>query len=489
MVFNTWGEQDMKRRIEIILTTVAALLWFQIGQTQPQFEEEPEDVCKFTDVTSQNKKLETGVATIAGAYKTTPNQLSLTGGPCNWTCGSGRVTPPFIKTFGFLQYNCNSTAGGPGSRLPTGRKTRSEMGLSITDEEYRNETDKIFRSGSSGVGDLMRVPPSLEDASKSGDVKKLTDAVAAIPGATWMIFSSTSVDNDRQGADRVLIRVPDTQKPRRFEQWIQIAINKKTGKLGRNVDFIAVQLLSDATSPINLNPPVVAFRGFSRKPTGFELEGPGTDNSLSKCYSCHSSGLRPIIPAKPGTRAAGGSKAITPVGTMLTGPDLKSQLEEIEKTTMLWAVFGPTGYKAEENGPPLGPKEWIDRENLVTKGLPARPPRGKVSACAAGLKDPARQQAIANHMGCADCHRLLPRDSRKEAHHRGILNAGTSLETIKHKVVENQEAPMPPGVTDPDLDIGLTQTERCVLFECLKAEYAEILKGWLTSDRLMAPGE
>ena len=88
------------------------------------------------------------------------------------------------------------------------------------------------------------------------------------------------------------------------------------------------------------------------------------------------------------------------------------------------------------------------------------------------------------------CHRLLPRDTpRPDEPDRGILNAGTSLETIKHKVVENQEAPMPPGVTDPDLDIGLTPKERAVLFECLKVEYAEIIQEWLPSDRLMAPGE
>ena len=334
------------------------------------------DICEPTDVKGQNKELETGAATIAEAYATTSIQLSLKSGPCDWTCRRGHVTTPFIKTFGFLQYHCSSTTAPPDTRLPTGKKTKSGMGLSITDEEYRNETDRIFRSGSSGVGDLMRVPPQLVDASQSGDVKKLTDAVAAIPGATWMKFSSTSVDNDGQGADRVIIRVPDNKDPSRFEQWIQIAI-KNTGELGRNVDFIAIQHLSDATSQTKLTPPVVVFRGFSRTPTGFELEGQGSISSLSKCYSCHSSGLRPIIPATPGTRAKGGSTAITPVGTMLTGPGLKSQLEGIEKTTMVWAVFGPIGYKAEESGPPLGPELWFGREKLVTRGLPARPPRGK----------------------------------------------------------------------------------------------------------------
>ncbi|HKO29967.1 MAG TPA: hypothetical protein VJU54_02425, partial [Nitrospiraceae bacterium] len=241
-----------------------------------------QDICKLADINEQNKELERGAVAIARAYA---NQLSLKGGPCDWTCGDRHVATPFLKSFGFLQYSCSSTTAPADTRLPTGRDTKSEMGLSITDEEYRDETDRIFRSGSSGVGDLMRVPVQLVDASKSGGIKKLTDAVEAIPGATWMKFSSTSVDNDGQGADRVIIRVPDTQNPRRFEQWIQIAINKSTGQLGRNVDFVAIQHRSDASPQTELTPPVVAFRGFSRTPAGFELEGPGSRSSLSKCYA------------------------------------------------------------------------------------------------------------------------------------------------------------------------------------------------------------
>ncbi len=427
-----------------------------------------QDVCKLSDVKVQNKKLKMGAVRIAEAYAKKSNQLSLKGGPCDWTCGSGRVTTPFIKTFGFLQYNCSRTKAPPATRRPTGKNTKSQMGLSITDKEYRNMADRIFRSGSSGVGDLMRVPPQLVDASKMGNVKKLTDAVEAIPGATWMKFSSTSVDNDGQGADRVIIHVPDTKNPIRFEQWIQIAI-KNSGKLGRNVDFIAIQHLSDTPSQTKLTPPVVVFRGFSRKSTGFKLEGSGSSSQLSKCYSCHSSGLRPIIPAKAGTKAIGGKKAIKPIGTMLIGQDLKSQLKRIKKITSVRAVFGPAGYKAEESGPPFGPESWFNRVKLVTKGLPARPPRAAVSACAAGLK-PDRQEAIMDHMDCARCH---------NSSFRGVLNAGTSRETIKHKVVENQEAPMPPGVLE------LTSNERAVLFKCLKAEYAEIMQDWLISDRLM----
>ncbi len=139
----------------------------------------------------------------------------------------------------------------------------------------------------------MRVPSALEDASKSGRVQDLIDAVAVIPGATWLKFSSTSVDNDSDGADRVLVRVPDTEDPPRFEQWIQIAISRSTGRLGRNVDFLARQLVSDEMSPIDEGS-VVAFRGYSRTANGFVPEGRGSSSELSRCYSCHPSGLRPV---------------------------------------------------------------------------------------------------------------------------------------------------------------------------------------------------
>jgi hypothetical protein len=75
-----------------------------------------------------------------------------------------------MKVFGFLQYNCHTTTAPSGTLRATGRNTDSEMGLSVTDDGYRVATDKIFPSGSTGVGDLMRVPPSLVLASQSADV-------------------------------------------------------------------------------------------------------------------------------------------------------------------------------------------------------------------------------------------------------------------------------------------------------------------------------
>jgi hypothetical protein len=76
-------------------------------------------------------------------------------------------------------------------------------------------------------------------------------------------------------------------------------------------------------------------------------------------------------------------------------------------------------------------------------------------------------------MDCEMCH---------DGSDRGILTAGTSRNTIYHKVVENTVAPMPPGVSD-----SLSAAERKVLYLCLRAEYAELLKQWLTSDTLMVP--
>lgn len=433
------------------------------------------DVCRLSGAPLQTE-VEKGTAEIAEAYaKATGDTAS--GGKfvraCDWTCGSAPVITPMLKAFGFLQYNCTSTAAPSTTRRPTGDGTDSQMGLSITDDDYRQKTDAIFRSGSTGAGDLMLVPPALVDAAKDGSVKKLTTAVDAIPDATWMKFSSTSVDNDGKGAARVIIRLRDAKVPPRFEQWIQIAIEEKTGKLGRNVDFIAVQLRSDSTTSTDLTPPVVAFRGFSRTATGFIPEG-GRGSMLSKCYSCHPSGLRPIIPAPEGTRVPRRWKAVKPVGTMLSGSDLTTQLDHVLEMTSVLGVVGPAGYTASENGPPLGPSIRSGRAEFVEKGLPPRPNRAKVAGCAARLaKD--RRQEIVDRMDCQQCH---------DGKDRGILNAGTNLSTIEHKVVENVVAPMPPGVTDSG---GLKPSERKILFECLQAEYAEILQEWLTSDLLAVP--
>jgi hypothetical protein len=451
-----------------------AVIWFCALLLLAPLPAGAQDICVLSGTDLQTE-VEKGTAEIAEAYAKTSGQLSLSGSPkvqraCNWTCSNPSALGFLKHVFAFLQYNCNTTTV-PGTRLPTGPGTASQMGLSLTDAKYRDEADKIFRPGSTGVGELMRVPPSLERASQSGDVKKLTDEVDAIPGATWMKFSSTSVENDGQGAARVIIRVPDTKKPPRFEQWIQIAIDKGTGKFGRNVDFLAVQLRSDSTSPTELTPPVVAFRGFSRTATGFVSEGSGSGNMLTKCYSCHPSGVRAVIPAPAGTPAAGGSVAIKPEGTIpLTGPGNITDITN-EDTKKL-SVFGPRGYTASQNGPLFGPETGLDREEFVFKGLPARPGRAAAPACAVGLSEP-RRKAIVDNMNCEKCH-----DSSTD---RGLLNAGTSLATIFHKVVQNTVAPMPPpAVWAENPSLKLSSAERKVLFECLKAEYAELLHIWLT---------
>jgi hypothetical protein len=420
------------------------------------------DVCALTG-RALNAEVEKGAAEIAKAYLGTTKQLSLNGKTsggssieraCNWTCGGGHVITSVANAFGFLQYNCASTTAPPSTRRPTGKDTASEMGLSITDEKYRDEADKIFRSGSTGVGALMEVPPSLERASRSGKVLDLINAVQALPGATWTLFRSTSVNNDGQGFDRIIIRVPDTKPTPRFEQWIQIAISDTTGNLGRNVDFIAVQLTEHAAPSKKLKMPSVTFRGFSRTASGFVAEGGGSGD-LSKCYSCHPSGLRPVVPAaRLGVSVPSGKTPTIPAA-------------DITDLTSGRGVFGPTGYTVSENGPPFGPSKRLNRAQFVAKG------------CAAGLPK-ARQQEIVDRMDCEQCH-----NGQNDApSDRGILNASTNLGTLRHKLVENKLAPMPPGVTDPG---GLSDVEREKLFECLRAEYAEILQEWLTADLLMVP--
>jgi hypothetical protein len=462
-MLTAYGLRDirMRRRLRALIGSCALLLLAPLPA-------EAQDICKLSGPDLQ-KEVDAGTAEIAEAYAKTTGQLALNGSPklqraCNWTCSNASALGFLKHVFAFLQYNCNTTTV-PGTRLPTGPGTASQMGLSVTDARYRDDADRILRSGSTGAGDLMRVPAWLVTASQSGDVKTLTSAADA-NGATWLKFSSTSVSNPPDGAARVIIRVVDTKRPPRFEQWIQIAINKDTGKLGRNVDFIAVQPRPDAT-------PMVAFRGFSRTPSGFVPEGPGTGGGaeLSKCYSCHPNGLRTIVPAQAGTVAAGGTVAIKPDGTIpVTGPGNIAEITDDEAKRR--SELGPTGYTASENGPLFGPTAGLDRVAFVGSGLPARPGRAAVPACAAGLPTP-RQAAIVKNMDCEQCH--------DGATDRGFLNTGTSLATIKHKVVDNTVAPMPPPVVwAQNASLKLSPPERKVLFECLRAEYAELLHIWLT---------
>ena len=155
-----------------------------------------------------------------------------------------------------------------------------------------------------------------------------------------------------------------------------------------------------------------------------------------------------------GSIAAGGDKAIKPEGTMLSGPDLAHQLENLKDSTSEYSRVGPVGYVVPENGPPLGPSSRSGRSEFVAAG------------CAKGVPDDRRKE-IVDRMDCEQCHDRLPESSAPAT--RGILNAGTSRATIYHKVVKNTEAPMPPGVNDPG---GLTAAEREILFKCLRAEYA-----------------
>jgi hypothetical protein len=435
-----------------------------------------EDVCRLTGA-ALRAEVEAGAAEVAETYASTPessafalNRKAAPGSVCNWTCGSGRVLTPLVKMFEFLRYNCSSTTAPASVRRRTGPKTDSQLGLAITDAQYHEAGDKIFRAGTSGPGALMQVPRSLELAAASGKVADVVNAVDALPGATWALFRSTSVNNDGQGFDRIIIRVPEARTPPRFEQWIQIAIKEATGTFGRNVDFIAVQLRSDSPSSTKLEPPVVAFRGFSRTDSGFVPEGAGSGD-LTKCYSCHPSGLRPVVPApRLGVSLPRGKK-----------PTISAA--DITDITSTLGRFGPAGYEAAHNGPPIGPSFRPTRAEFVAKGLPARPGRTAVPGCAARLPKERRQE-IVDRMDCQQCHNVLHPGPPPQHGDRGILNGSTSIRTLFHKVVENTVAPMPQGVTDPG---GLTASERKVLFECLQAEYAEILQEWLTSDLLAVP--
>ena len=420
------------------------------------------DVCALTG-RALNAEVEKGAAEIAKAYLGTTKQLSLNGKTsggspieraCNWTCGGGHVITSVANAFGFLQYNCASTTAPPSTRRPTGKDTDSEMGLSITDVKYRDEADKIFRSGSTGVGALMEVPPSLERASRSGTVLDLINAIQALPGATWTLFRSTSVNNDGQGFDRIIIRVPDTKPTPRFEQWIQIAISDATGNLGRNVDFIAVQLTEHAAPSKKLKMPSVTFRGFSRTASGFVAEGGGSGD-LSKCYSCHPSGLRPVVPAaRLGVSVPSGKTPTIPAA-------------DITDLTSGRGVFGPTGYTVSENGPPFGPSRRLNRRPVRGEGVRGRPSEG----AAAGDRGPNGLRAVPQR---PERRPLGPGHPEREHQSRNP----------PPQARREQAGPDAPGRHRP----GRAQRRGAgELFECLRAEYAEILQEWLTADLLMVP--
>ncbi len=112
---------------------------------------------------SSNAEVEKGATEIAKAYAKTASQLSLSGGPCNWTCGSVRIPTPLIKAFGFLQYDCSSTTAPPDTRRPTGRDTDSEMALSITDAEY--QAPPGGNEGNGREGPLCRLPSNTRRKS------------------------------------------------------------------------------------------------------------------------------------------------------------------------------------------------------------------------------------------------------------------------------------------------------------------------------------
>ena len=306
----------------------------------------------------------------------------------------------------------------------------------------------------------MQVPPALEDASKSGSVQDLIDAVVE-DSRRDLVEVQLDFGGQRRPGRRPHPRArPDSQDPPRFEQWIQIAIVEQHRQAGPERGLPGAPAGHGRGVP-DQRGHRGGFRGYSRTAKGFVPEGRGTISDLSKCYSCHPSGLRPVIPATVGSIAAGGDKAIKPEGTMLGGPDLAHQLENLKEQhervrpgSGRWDTsFGERSATrtvepvrpAPNSWPPAAPKAF------PTTGAKRSWTAWTVSSATTGrIERPG-------HAGHPEC-RHEPRDD---------LSQGR----------EEHGGPDASGVNDPG---GLTAAEREILFKCLRAEYAEILREWLT---------
>jgi hypothetical protein len=292
----------------------------------------------------------------------------------------------------------------------------------------------VKTAGEKFGGKFMRPPEVVVEAAvtqtKMENLKRVLDQY----GFKYLEFSSTSISNFPDGPERILILVetPD------YDQWIQIANPSLRPKLlGQNIDFMAVEK-RDPVSGRSLVRPNMYFNGMRRGIVPGQLlqEGDGTKFELNRCYSCHPSGLRGIYP-----RAG----SVPPEQQ----PTLAYFQKKIAQSPPM--TFGGY-YEPHENGPPAGLVDPPERADFIAR------------TCAIGLP-PARRAKIARAMNCSSCH---------DGQYRGILNAGTDFGTIRHKMVHVEPAGiMPPG---SDLDT----IERDVAYRCLKLEYSEQLKGWLT---------
>lgn len=349
-----------------------------------------------------------------------------------WQAWPGTI--PMVISSPACRWRCDGASGCVDNLMGylrhTCRDSAFELGMSATDREYHDATHARF------AGRMMKAPDALIKASLDfpgvSDFKK----ELARLGYKHFEFASTSVPNPPNGFGRVLVLIEGDD----FDQWYQIAATLGPPRLlGRNVDLAVVQKKDEGGKP--LTPHRFYMNGYSRLalPTPqWEQEGLGSPRGLNRCIMCHPSGLRGIFPV-PGSVPA----------------EEEPTLREIQKKLdgSIAADFGGY-YDPRRLGPVMGPIDPPSRPALLAR-------------CAPGVPA-ASVQKIGQAMNCAKCH---------DGKYRGYLHAGADYATISHKIT----SATPDGI----MPIGpeLSRLERLVLASCLKQEYGEQFKSWLTEAR------
>lgn len=162
-----------------------------------------------------------------------------------------------------------------------------QMGFGVTDNAYFAEANVMFG------GKMMEIPKELQAAHlKEGNARAI-EAEADKKGYKWLEYTTRFVTNrPHHSHNRLLIHVPGED----FDQWIQFTRPPN----GRNIkepliDFIAIQKRSEAG--VELKKPRIWFKGFWTLGNKIVRRGIPPAAVLTRCYGCHASGLRELVPA------------------------------------------------------------------------------------------------------------------------------------------------------------------------------------------------
>jgi hypothetical protein len=251
---------------------------------------------------------------------------------------------------------------------------------------------------------MMIPPPDLVAAVP--DVAKIT-AVCRSNG--WEYLEQASC----LGASRLFVLVTDPGG--RFDQWILLNLYEYTPgpdaapavDVGRTVSFLAVQKQDaggHALPRVRLH-----FRDYTLAKTpdhdGYHLTL-GVENNTTKCYACHPSGTRQLIPrrtpllhAAPVRGEPGYGEVSASVSTSMPAGFGLQRLAELNRRL---GSYGPPDWNGLVDVPALGP-------------------------------------AIGKESGCTRCH---------DGSYRGVLTVATSETQLDEKVDYELAMPPAPGLLD-----------------------------------------